>query len=135
MWKNEPFAYFVSFALLTYLSWFFRGNVLTLLINMRSEVQQILIEKRQSLGTYFDDPNWGTNLHTSVIYFRFLINCTFQSKDGKVSIKITKFQPIGKNYKHGRKEFIEIYDMFPLYCQLINDEEIIFDKKKKMILI
>ena len=29
---------------------------------MRSEVEQFLIEKKSSLGTYFDDPNWVTKL-------------------------------------------------------------------------
>ena len=51
---KEMGSLYTSLLMHTDIRWLSRRKVLTLLINMRSEVQQFLIEKKSSLG---DDPN------------------------------------------------------------------------------
>ena len=54
--------------------WLSRENVLTRLINMRSEVQQFLIEKHQVYAHILTIQISGHNLDTSMTNFPFLMN-------------------------------------------------------------
>ena len=72
---------------------------------MRSEVQQFLIEKKLSLGTYFDDPNWVTKLTYLSEIFSILnkLNLSMQEPQSNIFVMINKIRLYEKITNMARK--------------------------------